>query len=453
MNKLLFGIIFSFSISFFACKQTPKDNFPPVSTDWQARSDNPNYIHRTIQQVTDVIVYDIFPPMIASRIYAYTTVAGYEALRGGTAAQHPSMGMQLKALPTVPQPEVGATYCFPLASVKAMLVVGKTLTFSEDKMDEFSQKMLGEMKALAMPKDVYERSIAYGEAVGKHILAWSSSDNYKQLRTAPKYTITNDPAKWRPTPPMYGDAVEPSWNKVRTMVMDSASQFRPAPPTPFSKQKGSKFYTQAYEVYKIGTKPDSNVINTAKFWDDNPIATNIQGHFMASLKKISPPGHWLGITRMAAQQTKMANMPAMEAYMLVSLGLQDGFIACWDEKYRSQLLRPESYINDYIDPNWIPILQTPPFPEHTSGHSVVSGTSSTILTHLFGDNIAFTDSTEMYLGLAPRTFSNFKMAAREASISRLYGGIHFRPAIEVGLTQGELVGKYILEKVKIDAKK
>jgi PAP2 superfamily len=443
MKKLLFAFLI---LSVFACKQTPKSDFPPVSADWKQRADNANYVHRTVQQVTDVIVYDIFPPMIASRIYSYTTIAGYEALRGGF-SDYQSMGAQLKALPAVPKPEAGAEYCFPLASVKAMLVVGKTLTFSEDKMDEFSGKMLAEMKALAMPQAVYERSMAYGEAVGKHILAWAGSDKYKQLRTAPKYTITNDPAKWRPTPPMYGDAIEPSWNKIRTMVMDTCSQFRPVPPTPFSKQKSSKFYKEALEVYKIGTKPDSTIINTAKFWDDNPIATNIQGHFMASLKKISPPGHWLGITRMAAQQTKTAIMPSMQAYMLVSLGLMDGFISCWDEKYRSQLIRPESYINDFIDPNWVPILQTPPFPEYTSGHSVVSGTSATILTHLFGGNVAFTDSTEMYLGLAPRTFPNFKEAAKQASVSRLYGGIHYRPAIEVGLVQGEKLGNYIIGKI------
>ena len=127
---------------------------------------------------------------------------------------------------------------------------------------------------------------------------------------------------------------------------------------------------------------------------------------------------------------------------MVSIGLYDGFISCWDEKYRSNLVRPETYINENINPDWIPLLQTPPFPEHTSGHSVVSSVSAEILSNLMGDAIAFTDSVEVEYGLYPRSFTSLRQAAEEACISRFYGGIHYMPAITVGAEQGKQAVSY-----------
>ncbi|MFZ6014222.1 MAG: vanadium-dependent haloperoxidase, partial [Bacteroidota bacterium] len=137
-----------------------------------------------------------------------------------------------------------------------------------------------------------------------------------------------------------------------------------------------------------------------------------------------------------------------EAYMRVAIALIDGFISCWDEKYRSRLIRPESYINQYIDENWIPLLQTPPFPEYTSGHSVISSASAVTLTKLFGDNFSFTDSTEVEFGMTARSFKSFIHASEEAAISRMYGGIHYRPAIEHGITEGRAVGEFVWQKIK-----
>ena len=155
----------------------------------------------------------------------------------------------------------------------------------------------------------------------------------------------------------------------------------------------------------------------------------------------------MGIVGQACRKANSNMMETAEAYTLTSIGLFDAFITCWDEKYRSNLCRPETYINQYIDPDWIPALQTPPFPEHTSGHSVISTASSLILTHLFGENFAFVDSTEVPYGMPVRSFKSFKEAAAEAAVSRHYGGIHFRPAIEYGVVQGQKVGEHILANV------
>ncbi|MBK7427796.1 MAG: vanadium-dependent haloperoxidase [Saprospiraceae bacterium] len=112
-------------------------------------------------------------------------------------------------------------------------------------------------------------------------------------------------------------------------------------------------------------------------------------------------------------------------------------------KYRSNLLRPETYINQFIDKNWKPLLQTPPFPEYTSGHSVISTISGDILTEIFAENFAFTDNTEIVFGLPLRNFKSFNEAAAEAAISRLYAGIHYRPAIENGILQGHKIAKHL----------
>jgi hypothetical protein len=175
---------------------------------------------------------------------------------------------------------------------------------------------------------------------------------------------------------------------------------------------------------------------------------NVRGHVMFATKKISPGGHWMNITHVACKKGNASVVQSAEAYMLVSLALFDGFVSCWDEKFRSRLIRPESYINQYIDADWLPLLQTPPFPEYTSGHSVISSASAVVLTHLFGRDFSFTDSTEVEFGLPPRMFKSFMQASEEAAISRLYGGIHYKPAIEHGKTEGRAVGSYIVERIR-----
>jgi hypothetical protein len=175
---------------------------------------------------------------------------------------------------------------------------------------------------------------------------------------------------------------------------------------------------------------------------------NVKGHVMFATKKISPGGHWMNITNVACKKTKADFNQSAEAYVLVSLSLIDGFISCWDEKYRTRVIRPESFINQYIDEDWVPLLQTPPFPEYTSGHSVISSASAVALTKLFGDNFAFTDSTEIEFGLSVRSFKSFLHASEEAAISRMYGGIHYRPAVANGEVEGKALGNYIIDKIK-----
>lgn len=417
------------------------------SGDYKDKVQHAHFVHRSVKKITDLIVHDIFSPPVASRIYAYSSIAAYEALIPQDKSYR-SMSGQLHGLENVPVPAAGTEYCFPLASVQAMLMVGRALVFSEDKMDEFYNGIIDEFRETGIPQDVFERSIEFGNAVADHVLAWSAKDRYKQTRSFPKYSIESNPATWKPTPPAYMDAVEPHWNKIRIFVIDSASQFVPEPPTVFSNNKNSQFYKEAVEVYETGKNLTEEQRAIASFWDCNPFVMNVKGHVMFATKKISPGGHWMNITRVVCDMKKAGILESAEAYLVVSLSLADGFISCWDEKYRSKAVRPETYINEFIDENWIPVLQTPPFPEYTSGHSVISSSASVALTKLFGDHYAFTDSTETEFGMPPRNFNSFYDAAAEAGISRLYGGIHYRPAVENGLKQGRLIGDFIATKIK-----
>lgn len=431
----------SLAFLFFGCSMSiPNEDYKP-------NVNNPAFIHRSVKQVTDVIVHDIFSPPVSSRIYVYMTIAGYEAAIHDN-PDFMSLAGQVNGLEDVPKPQASLEYCFPLASVEAMLTVGKTLVFSEEKMDEFYTRIMDEFRDAGIPDEVFERSVDYGQQVAKHILSWSGKDNYKQSRSFPKYSIESDASTWKPTPPAYMDAVEPHWAKIRTVAIDSGGQFKPAGPTSFSADKSSPFFKEAYEVYAAGKNLTEKQREIASFWDCNPFVMNVKGHVMFATKKISPGGHWMNITHVACKKVNADFLQAAEAYALVSISLMDGFISCWDEKYRSKLIRPETYINEYIDEDWVPLLQTPPFPEYTSGHSVISSASAVTLTKLFGENFSFLDSTEVEFGLPARSFNSFYEASEEAAISRLYGGIHYRPAIEHGIIEGRAIGNFIAGKIR-----
>ena len=419
---------------------------PPPAADANAASPNAEPLHTAMQQLTSVIVYDIFSPPQASRVYAYASVAAYEALRQGSST-HRSMAGQLNGLTPVPEPEPNVEYSLPHAGVHAFMTVGHALTFSRNRVDSMRTALDAQLKR-GLRTPVYERSIAYGDKIAQHILAWAGKDRFKESRGYPKYSVAQTPGRWIPTPPAYMDAVEPNWPMLRPFTLDSSSQFRPEPPLPFDTTRNSPFFREAMEVFETGKSLSEEQRNIAAFWDCNPYVMHVQGHTMFATKKITPGGHWMGIVGIASKKTSADIVRSAEAYARTAIALADGFISSWDEKYRSNLIRPETVINKYIDEAWQPLLQTPPFPEYTSGHSVISNAAAVVLTDLFGDTFAFTDSTEMDYGLPVRSFTSFKQAASEAAISRLYGGIHYRRAIEQGSSQGTRVGEHVVRRVR-----
>ncbi|MDP4820982.1 MAG: vanadium-dependent haloperoxidase [Saprospiraceae bacterium] len=422
-----------------------------VSEDqsWQSREVSAELLHEAHKNLTDIMVHDIFSPPVASRIYAYSSLAAWEVMARKDAQKNSMVG-QLNGLSGVPDPEQPAEISFEIAALHAFNRIGRTMIFSEDKMETFQQEFVGKEQK-NFPKKVWEASANYGEQVAQAILDWSGKDNYKETRSYPKFSVVESPGRWQPTPPSYMDGIEPHWSAIRPFVLDSAQQFKPAPPPPFSMEPGSAFYEEVKKVYDAVKAAKEDQVAIASFWDCNPYVANLSGHFMFATKKITPGGHWMGITTLASRKAGENFGEAAQTYAMVSLALADGFISCWDEKYRSSLIRPETVINRYLDEAWVPVLQTPPFPEHTSGHSVVSAAAATVLTARFGDNFAFDDTVEVEFGLPVRHFTSFQQAASEAAISRFYGGIHYMPAITEGEKQGKAVGNLHLQRLRFDA--
>ena len=413
----------------------------------------PEDYHALIDKVTDIMVHDIFSPPMASRVYVYPNIAAYQVLNGYE-GNYKSLSDQLNGLKPISKPMEDSTVNKKLASIIAYLDIAKDLVFSKEMITNYRDSLYTVWSSQNATD--FEKAKNYGLIHSEHIGSWMQQDRYNETRTMPEFTVhSKDPSRWQPTPPAYMKGIEPNWKKIRTFVLDSASQFKPVSPPPFSLEKGSAFYKELMDVYNIGKEivkkgDDSEEVKIAQFWDCNPYVAVNKGHFMFASKKITPGAHWMGICKIANKTSNADFEKTIYAYTKTSIALADGFISCWDEKYRSNLIRPETLINKYIDEDWVPLLQTPPFPEYTSGHSVVSGAAAEALTSIFGDNFAFDDTTEIPYGLPVRSYTSFREAAREAAISRVYGGIHYNAAVYVGIDQGINVGKWVNSEIRFE---
>ncbi|WP_237144710.1 vanadium-dependent haloperoxidase [Pontibacter pamirensis] len=436
-QQILIGFLFLFFGGISGCQYEP--------VDYTKAAADPAFLHQSVDKLTDVITHDIFSPPVASRIYVYPQIAAYEVLLHDF-PEYQSLQGQLTDFEGIPQPAPDSAYCFPLASLNAFLTVSRSLTFSSNMFDAYEEQLYEKYRNMGVPEDVFFRSIRYGQAAAQSIIAYAAGDGYKQTRGF-RHTVSQTPGHWVPTPPAYMDAIEPFWFKLRPFVLDSCSQFAPATPVGYSNSKESDFYKEVMEVYETTTNLSEEQVQIASFWDCNPFVMHTTGHVMYATKKITPGGHWLGITGIATSKANADMMETLEAYTRVSLSLADGFISCWDEKYRSDRVRPETAINTLVDENWVPLLQTPPFPEYPSGHSVISNAAAVVLTDLYGPSFSYVDSTEVAYGLPARSFESFEAAAEEAAMSRLYGGIHFMPAIVNGAEEGKQVGAYVVSKL------
>ena len=423
-----------------------------VNDDYIEKIENPELFQMSMQNLTDIVVYDIFSPPVASRVYVYPSIAAYEIIRFSDPLEYLSLSGQLKDLNQIKKP-YNENINLNLAAIYSFNIVGRTLIFSEDKYDEFEAYFEEKLDNFNVPSKVRKASRQYAKTVANHIIEWAKNDNYDQTRTFPKYTILEPEKYWKPTPPDYMDGIEPHWNKIRTLVLESADMFPAKPPLEFNLKEGSPFQMQLKEVYQYGNSLTDEQLEMAKFWDCNPYVTHHRGHAMFATKKITPGGHWIGITGVATRQTKSDFAMTINAYANVSIALFDAFISCWDEKWKTIVVRPETIINKYYDEEWLPKLQTPPFPEYTSGHSVISRAAAITLTSIYGEKFAFIDTTERKYGLPDRKFDSFIGASEEAAISRLYGGIHYMMAIEEGVLQGDKIGKYIVNKISTKSNK
>lgn len=285
--------------------------------------------------------------------------------------------------------------------------------------------------------DVMERSVAYGEAVAQHLIEWKERDGYTEAQAmAEDYELpAGDPALYVLTTEGTRP-IGPFWGNVRTFVLEYADQCAIPMGYTYSEDPDSAFYAQAVEVQEIGRRLTDEQKEIARFWVDTPGQTG------------TPAGHWIQVVEVLANQFNWGLDRVVMTYGMVGIAVADAFFSAWSLKYQVLLVRPETYIQAHIQRSWAPYIQTPPFPEYPSGHSVVSGSASEVLTQMYGV-VAFTTSTNREGEYMERSFTSFKAAAYEAAISRIYGGIHYRAAVENGLEQGECVGKTIMDYVQM----
>lgn len=420
------------------------------STDkkYKELTKEPDIFCKTVKQLNDVVLENNFPPMIASRNYAYACIAAYETMCAGSSI-YQSLSGQIKHLPVLPKPKDSTNIDFHVAALLAFCKVGTAVTFSDNIMNEYVVQLKQTLSDNGMQSAIMKATTAFADTISSTILAWAKKDNYLQIRSAAKYTVTNVPGTWIPTPPMYAQALEAHWNEIRPMVMDSASQFMPARPPAFTpKSVNTVFYTAVKEVETVVDSLSDEQKAIALFWDDNPFQLNVVGHVQYATKKFSPPGHWMNIVGIIGKEKQADFEMVVASYAASAIALFDGFISTWDEKYRSNYVRPVSVINEYYNPAWQPFIQTPPFPEYTSGHAVISAAAAEVMTNWYGSNVQFTDTSLVQFGIPARNFKNIRLAAKEAAISRLYGGIHYKYSCEIGNEQGIKIGQLVIEKLK-----
>ncbi|MFO0469316.1 MAG: vanadium-dependent haloperoxidase [Bacteroidota bacterium] len=381
-----------------------------------------------------------FTPPVAARAFGYAGVALYESVVPGIPT-HQSLGAKLKGLPKMPIPNLGQNYYWPACANAAMAYLARNLYANMPNAQlalvNQLEKQLVETFSSFADSETLNRSKVFGQSIGEAIYVWSLTDGGHEgyNKNFPEnYAAPTGPGKWVPTAPSFQRALQPYWGSNREFVTGIISRSQTLTPLTYSTSKTSPFFSQALEVYTVTSNLNKDQEIIANYWSDDP---GIGG---------TPPGHSINIATQILTKENASLALAAETYCKVSIAVADAFISCWKSKYEFNLLRPITYIRDVIDPNWTPILNTPPFPEYSSGHSVQSSATAQVLSDLFGYRYSFIDRThEMRKDIVgtPRLFASFFDYAEEAAISRLYGGIHFRDGIHFGLKQGRIIGEEV----------
>lgn len=276
-----------------------------------------------------------------------------------------------------------------------------------------------------------------GRQVAKDVLAWREKNGkLGQVSYQPK----NEPGKWQPTPPEYRAALLPEWATLVCLALRDTSQFRAAG----APELNSEAFVAAFEqVRQLGAANNSTRTGEqtviAYFWADG------EG-------TVTPPGHWNRIAAGVAEKRGLSLADNARLFAMLNVAMADAGVCCWGCKYKCDLWRPVTAIRAAAslknpklaaDPEWTPLLPTPPFPAYTSGHSTFSGAAAAVLTAFFGsDDVRFASISDAMPGVR-RSYSKFSDAANEAGLSRIYGGIHWSFDNKDGLKLGKDIGEHV----------
>lgn len=377
-----------------------------------------------------------YSPPVASRAFAYLGVTLWEAVaqsRGLTSLAGQVKG--LAALPRATTPLDEAALVHGALSGATEVLFGNTGPTGQRAMRAMTDK-LGARVAAALDPTLAGSSHDHGAAIAAHVLAWADKDGgakVENLGFPRQWTPGGKPSSWVPTSAvrLQQTPLLPDWGQNRPFALTGDLPCGLPSHPEYSEDPASAFYAEAVEVYEIGKALTDEQKLIARFWSDDPMLSP------------TPPGHWVSILTEISARDALPLDRLADAMARLGMAVADAFIVCWRVKLEYDLLRPITYIRRLIEPKWEPLLNTPPFPEYPSGHSTQSGAASSVLEAIFGPNFAFEDATHEADGLPVRSFPSFSAAAEEAGISRLYGGVHFRAAIDNGILQGECVAEFV----------
>lgn len=425
--------LYALFIFFVSCQEKPKD----FSQFFTAED-----IHHVNRKLLEVSMEDIFNPPVASRVFCYPNLAAYEVISHKNGFS-PINTLYPNTLQNIEYANTKIDYS--IAALMAYTQIAKKLVFSEHLMDSLNIVLLEKLKSA--DNKIVKNSLKYADKISAQISSFIEDDNYEKVKSDDFHTLSDTDSSWVLTPPTFEQPLEPNWKNLRPLVIGKVDTLSYIPKPNFSADTSSDFYKAAYDVYQFSKKSDAKPFHDiALHWDCNPNEYFNKGHSTYFIHKLSPPAHWVNITKIICQKNNADFDSAVKAYALVTTAIFDGMVACWHIKFTEDLIRPVTYINRYIDPTWQPFIQTPPFPEFTSGHSTVSGAGSQVLASLFSPT-PFDDDTEVEFGLPIRRYNNVVEAGQEASNSRFYGGIHYQFGVDNGLDQGRNIGKLVLKKL------
>ncbi len=285
--------------------------------------------------------------------------------------------------------------------------------------------------------DGLDEGVRWGRKVADWVLAWRNDDR----TTAPSdYRPKAEPGHWSPTPPAYKSPLLPTWGKAPLFALKSAESVRPPEPPALTSPEFAAAFHEVKALGSVNSRARTEEqTEIAKFWADG------EG-------TVTPPGHWNRIAAAVARDRGLNRAETARLFAMLNVALADAAIACWECKFRFDVWRPVTAIRNagqlknptlVADPDWTPLLATPPFPAYTSGHSSFSGAAAAALAEFFGtDRVRFTTTSDGLPGVT-RSFTRFSEAANEAGMSRIYGGIHWAFDNTAGLESGRKVGEYV----------
>jgi hypothetical protein len=377
-----------------------------------------------------------FAPPVVARALGYTGLTLYEALQTGMPSYN-SLAGNIQEYSDGPKPKNLEEIDWNLVSNAALYKITLSLYGYENKENkvliEELYKKLNQKYGISKAPKTLKASNDFGEKVAEHVFKYSKTDGGHQAEKNlfPKdYKAPAQACAWVPVGEQ--KALLPYWGKNRTFLANIAEHILPEPPR-CDIGNSSILFVQALEVYSVGKNLNEEQKQIADFWADD------------AGKTFTPPGHGISIALQLINKENLNLEKTTELLCRLGLASSDAFVSCWKCKYQYFLLRPISFIGAAIDQQWKPYLSTPPFPEYTSGHGTVSGAIAAVLSDMFGYNYAFTDNSHADKGLPARSFDSFQDFAREAALSRLYGGIHYRLSNEEGLKNGIRIGKKACE--------